>query len=334
MMSISVEQPAPPEPYTPPLEIVASLEKPLAQANSTYRRYTLFFNETPKGYARKLAKLHRHTHWSPGDDEQLLLAAKHFALTDTHLHLLHGRKEGYEHVALPIAEIEAIEFRPPPAGKSLRLSATIALGPTVVITRYDDPDNTHTVAMDELVFGILGLLVRNAHGYPMEFTDEECAIATRTEVVRYAITEILQGTATVTIQRSLSEQYGLSSYDARELVARIGCIIIALSPKQASTALWGSLGTAAGIIFLVSLVCTMEKVSGMGFVFLGVAALILLISLLMAFFSLQWKREATADPDELYQKYLDAAERARDQARTRDELPQFPGDQATPDPNQ
>jgi hypothetical protein len=315
-----------PSPCVPPLDIVTAYEKPLAQGNSVYRQYTLFFKETPKGYARKLAKLHRRTHWSPGDDEKLLLAEKHFALTDTHLHLLHGRKEGYEHIALPIAEIEAIEFRPPPAEKSLRMSAIIAPRGTVVITRYGDSDNLHTMDMSGLLLELLGLLVRNAHGYPMEFTDEEYAIATRTEVVRYAITEILQGTATVSIQRSLSEKFSLSSYDARELVIRIGYIIIALSPKQASRALWSSLGTAAGIIFLVFFLCMMERVRGMGFVFLGIAVLLLIINLLAAFVSLQRKRDATADPDKLCQRYLDAAERARDQARNRDEPPQFPGD--------
>jgi Na+-transporting methylmalonyl-CoA/oxaloacetate decarboxylase gamma subunit len=322
-----------PSPCVPPLDIVTAYEKPLAQGNSVYRQYTLFFKETPKGYARKLAKLHRRTHWSPGDDEKLLLAEKHFALTDTHLHAIHGRKEGYEHVALPIAEIEAIEFRPPPRAEFLHMTLITPPRGTVVITRYGDSDDLHTMDMSDLLMELLGLLVRNAHGYPLEFTDEEYLIATRAEVVRYAITEILQDTATVTIQRGLSEKFSLSSYAPRELVIRIRYLIAVLSPKQASRALWRSLGTAAGIIFLVSFVCTMEKVRGMGFVFLGIAVLLLIMSLLAAFVSLQRKRDATADPDELCQRYLDAAERARDQARNRDELPQFPGDQELADPN-
>jgi hypothetical protein len=314
-----------PSPCVPPLDIVTAYAKPLASANSTYRRYTLFFKETPKGYARKLAKLHRRTHWSPGDDEQLLLAEKHFAITDTHLHLLHGRKEGYEHLALPIAEIEAIEFRLPPAGKSLRMSGIIAPRGTVVITRYGDSDNLHTMDMSGLLFDLLGSLVRNSHGYPMAFTDEEHSIAARTEVVRYAITEILQDTATVTIQRSISERYGLSSYGARELVAHTRHLTAALSPKQASKALWVSLASTVGIILIAFFVYTTAEGIGMA---LGLSLLALaLISMLFAsFLWLQRKKDATANPDELCQQYLEAVERARDQASNRDELPPFPSD--------
>ena len=332
-MSISVEQPVPPEPYCPPLEIVAAYEKSLASADPRGQVYTLFFKASPKDYAKKLAKLHQRTHWSPGDDEQLLLAEKHFALTDTHLHLLHGRREGYEHVALPIAEIEAIEFRPPPRAEYLRMTLITEPSPSVVITRYKEAANLYTAPMDELIFDLLGSLIRNAHGYPMEFTDEEYAIATRTEVVRYAITEILQGTATVTIQRSLSERYALSSYDARELVVRTRYLTTALSPKQASRALWGWLATMVGIIFIAFFVYTTAEDIDMALPlpFLALAlmpmlfAAFLVLALIPVFFAvfpvLQRKRDATASPDELCQWHLDAIERARDQASNRDELP-------------
>jgi hypothetical protein len=332
-MLTALEQPVPPEPYCPPIEVVEQCaDDLLGDEERASRKFSRFFDANPKQYAKALAKLTRKYQWSPGPSERLLLATRRYVLSDRCIHLLNYSKEEPRHRSFTIADIEAVEFTPSPPAKALRMTLRESVS-TVRISLYSQPDTPYTVEATEHAWMLLHAVVRNAHGYPREWVAEPWTRNPPT--IRRAIAAVQQGTPPVTLQRQLTTELHLPAYAAREFVAAVEILVRQYSPRarkkelhrnlgQIILGLFGILGVVGQAIFSTGAVAVVS---------FTVAIILAGLILYRLHLNLARSRQATDDPQMLYDRCLELFSQSETPAMAQDEIPQFPGDQAAPDPN-
>lgn len=332
-MCILSEQPVPPEPYCPPIEIVEQCaDNLLADEERASRKFARFFDANPKQYAKALARLTRKYQWSPSPSERLLLATRRYVLSDRCIHLLNYSKEEPRHRSFTLADIEAVVFTPAPPAKALRMTLRESVS-TVRISFYSQPDTPYTVEATEHAWLLLHAMVRNAHGYPREWAAEPWMRNPST--IRRAIAAVQQDTPAVTLQRQLTTELNLPAYAAREFVAAVEILVRQYSPRARKNELYRNLAQI-GLGFLYCAGAAFYAVFSTGWhaiINLSVAIILAALILYGIHRALARSRQATDDPQLLYDRCLELFSRPETPAMTQDEIPQFPGDQDLVDSN-
>jgi hypothetical protein len=325
-MLTALEQPVPPQPYAPPLEIAQKLSVFMKVNVDESPHYAWLVGVVPRVVRRAIRRLARRYQWSPGEDEQLLLITNDVVITDTHVHLLNYSSESPRHRALSIADIESLEFTAAPPPKPLRMMRHIPQ-PTVHLSLYSQPDTTYVTEMATVGHLLLEGLIRNAHGYPMVWTG--ASWSRQPELIRGAIIATQEGVRAVTLQRQLAEQFNLSAYEAQEFVSAIQDLVRKHSPATTRYAMYN--GLRDGILTMVGAVasiCILKMRFGVPvWGLIGVGLLFLLIGGYRIWTLVKRDAESTTNPEELINHCLAAFEEWASIKDARAEVPSFPGDE-------
>jgi hypothetical protein len=204
---------------------------------------------------------------------------------------------------------------------------------TVRISLYSQPDTPYTVEATEHAWLLLHAMVRNAHGYPREWDAEPWARNPPT--IRRAIAAAQQGTPAVTLQRKLTMELNLPPYEAREFVAAVEILIRKYSPRARKSEFYRNLAQIGlGLLGIAGPATGAVLFSGWrGNIWLTVTILLTTAMLYGLHREFARKRQATDDPQILYDLCLDLFSQSETPAMAQDEIPQFPGDQDLTTPN-